>query len=147
MLQPSSLRNSKLFTFLYLFLTSVSVQARSIRDTPVVYTNSTEKWKGLFQKNDKVDVLNGLDELKTYLHRSKVPSIIVYYASWCGHCQHYAPVYKTFANNTWHWRNVFGVAAIDCGQSSNNEACNAGGVSGFPTIKLYDAYQDIRSES
>jgi protein disulfide-isomerase-like protein len=73
--------------------------------------------------------------------------LVKYYAPWCGHCKHLAPVWKElgdlYADNT----NV-AIAHIDCTQAK--DVCSTAGVKGYPTLKSmykgeeYKAYRGAR---
>ena len=57
-----------------------------------------------------------------------------YYASWCGHCQHFAPTYEAFAREAAKAVPTLTVAAMNC--ASHDALCKDRHVNSFPTIYL-----------
>ncbi|KAJ1626946.1 hypothetical protein T492DRAFT_193700 [Pavlovales sp. CCMP2436] len=57
------------------------------------------------------------------------------YASWCGHCQAFAPTLESLASNLSTYSATVAVGAIDC--AYYRDACIAIGVSGFPTLFVW----------
>jgi protein disulfide-isomerase A6 len=66
--------------------------------------------------------------------QSNRPSIVEFFAPWCGHCKNLAPEYKKLAGAT---KGMVNVVAVDCDDSANKPLCGRQGVKGFPTIKLF----------
>ncbi|ODQ53045.1 thioredoxin-like protein [Saitoella complicata NRRL Y-17804] len=65
------------------------------------------------------------------LHPS-LPTLIEFYAPWCGHCKSLAPIYARAAHHLSTHANVT-LAAVDCTQEQ--EMCGEWGVRGYPTLK------------
>ena len=65
--------------------------------------------------------------------------LLEFYASWCGHCQYFAPYYKALARETRFWRPVIVVAAINCAHSANAATCRLFNIHGYPTMKFFPA--------
>ena len=63
---------------------------------------------------------------------SKGTWFVDFFAPWCPHCVHLKPVWIELAKSS---QNVMNIATIDC--TANGEACNAYGIRGFPTLKLF----------
>jgi len=77
-----------------------------------------------------VDITNNFDEaIKT----DKLV-FVKHYAPWCGHCKALAPKWTQFAEEMESDPNVI-VAEVDC--TVAREVCNAQGVRGYPTLRLY----------
>ncbi|XP_062515103.1 sulfhydryl oxidase 2-like isoform X2 [Corticium candelabrum] len=69
--------------------------------------------------------------------------IVEFYASWCGHCHHFAPTWKNFAHSVKNWTTVARVGVIDCGNRVNTASCQHFKVQGFPTIRLFYAHSKM----
>eukprot|EP00598_Pedospumella_elongata_P006709 CAMPEP_0184983830 /NCGR_PEP_ID=MMETSP1098-20130426/12932_1 /TAXON_ID=89044 /ORGANISM="Spumella elongata, Strain CCAP 955/1" /LENGTH=358 /DNA_ID=CAMNT_0027507715 /DNA_START=120 /DNA_END=1193 /DNA_ORIENTATION=- len=54
--------------------------------------------KGLYAKSRLIDELN--EHTYKFVKDGKAPSLILYYASWCGHCRSFVPTYESVANTT-----------------------------------------------
>ena len=86
-------------------------------------------------------VLGGDDEPKTIW-------FVDYYASWCPHCQHFAPVYEQVSQTVWkeeggHINGGRGVrvrfAAMDCATGGDVGAwCSKMAVHAYPTLRVYN---------
>ncbi|EGD74401.1 hypothetical protein PTSG_06412 [Salpingoeca rosetta] len=63
--------------------------------------------------------------------------LVEFYASWCGHCQNFAPAWRTLSQRLNTWREVLVVGAINCGDEANKRACQRHNVTGYPTIKVF----------
>eukprot|EP01065_Artemidia_motanka_P016428 TRINITY_DN20103_c0_g1_i2.p1 TRINITY_DN20103_c0_g1~~TRINITY_DN20103_c0_g1_i2.p1 ORF type:complete len:487 (+),score=119.82 TRINITY_DN20103_c0_g1_i2:40-1461(+) len=63
------------------------------------------------------------------------PYVVVFYASWCGHCRHYAPTYKAVAEEMERLGNPYGLAALDCAEYT--DYCDKMGIRSFPTVVHY----------
>jgi hypothetical protein len=68
---------------------------------------------------------------------------VEFYASWCGHCQNFAPTWRNFSRSVKPWAPVVQVAAIDCGSTANTLICRNHSIRGFPTIKFFPAQADL----
>ncbi|GAV07758.1 hypothetical protein RvY_17563-2 [Ramazzottius varieornatus] len=63
--------------------------------------------------------------------------LVQFYNSWCGHCQHFAPSYKSVANSTIPWREFVKVGVVDCSVRKNSPLCNQYDVQMYPTIMFF----------
>ena len=65
--------------------------------------------------------------------------VVEFYAPWCGHCQHYAPVYVELARSVQALPEGKDVKfhAISC--TVHHEICKSEKVRGYPTVKFYMA--------
>ena len=60
-----------------------------------------------------------------------------FYNTWCGHCQHFAPTWKSLANTTLGWSKNFALAVVDCSKRENAPVCNHYSVSSYPSMKFF----------
>ncbi|XP_057283258.1 sulfhydryl oxidase 1 [Pezoporus wallicus] len=65
---------------------------------------------------------------------------VEFFASWCGHCIHFAPTWKALAHDLREWRPAVMLAAIDCADEANQQVCADFGITGFPTLKFFRAF-------
>uniref|UniRef100_A0A8C8AMS1 Sulfhydryl oxidase n=1 Tax=Otus sunia TaxID=257818 RepID=A0A8C8AMS1_9STRI len=65
---------------------------------------------------------------------------VEFFASWCGHCVHFAPTWRALAHDLREWRPAVMLAAIDCADEANQQVCNNFGITGFPTLKFFRAF-------
>ncbi|NXI42895.1 QSOX1 oxidase, partial [Galbula dea] len=65
---------------------------------------------------------------------------VEFFASWCGHCVHFAPTWKALAHDIREWRPAVMLAAIDCADEDNQQVCSDFGITGFPTLKFFRAF-------
>lgn len=62
------------------------------------------------------------------------PSMKLYYAEWCGHCQNFKPEWENFENNS-KFKNKINIKSVDC--TDNSKVVNENQVEGFPTVRYY----------
>ncbi|CAL1533582.1 unnamed protein product [Lymnaea stagnalis] len=106
---------------------------------------------GLFDTEDD-DVLPLNNETLQNLVIQTKPNnkvwVVEFYNSWCGHCVNFAPVWKKVATDLKEWRDIIGIAALDCSQKVNLEACRDFEVEYYPTIKIFPpVYSSKRAKS
>ncbi|NXW00245.1 QSOX1 oxidase, partial [Fregetta grallaria] len=65
---------------------------------------------------------------------------VEFFASWCGHCVHFAPTWRALAHDLREWRPAVMLAAIDCADEANQQVCANFGITGFPTLKFFRAF-------
>lgn len=72
--------------------------------------------------------------------KAQPPAIIMFYAPWCPHCQHYAPTWSkigaSLVKTACGGRPVH-TAAVNC--VLNKDVCTTEGVHSFPTLKHIDS--------
>jgi len=103
----------------------------------IVTVETNDRPAGLYTNNDNVVVLNDTNFHDTISGQSHA-WLVEFYASWCGYCRNFAPVFKQFANEVSDWGDVIRVAVIDCGDDINAEKiCKDANLTGYPTLKYY----------
>jgi protein disulfide-isomerase-like protein len=83
----------------------------------------------------EVVVLTG-DTFSSYVGAGK-PAFVEFYAPWCGHCKKLAPEYDIVGEVFSRHSDSVSVAKVDC--DAHGDLCKAHGVSGYPTLKWFDA--------
>ncbi|XP_029905071.1 sulfhydryl oxidase 1 [Myripristis murdjan] len=94
---------------------------------------------GLYTASDQIQVLT-LENVDSVLVNSTAAIVVEFYASWCGHCIAFSPVYKSLARDIKEWKPAVDLAAIDCAVEENRKVCTGFGIRGYPTIKFFHAY-------
>eukprot|EP00760_Papus_ankaliazontas_P008462 PhM_4_TR1382/c0_g1_i1/m.12787/K10758/QSOX; thiol oxidase len=75
-------------------------------------------------------------EVNTMPTFEKCPWYLVFYVSWCGHCQSFAPHYKHFAQTLMN--DTFGTVAASFDCVRYEKKCNAYNITDYPTVMYYD---------
>uniref|UniRef100_UPI0037E78FEC sulfhydryl oxidase 1 n=1 Tax=Semicossyphus pulcher TaxID=241346 RepID=UPI0037E78FEC len=94
---------------------------------------------GLYSASDQV-ILLGPENVESVLFNSSTAMVVEFYASWCGHCVAFSPVYKSLARDIKEWKPAVDLAAIDCAEEMNRMVCAGYKIKGYPTIKFFHAY-------
>ncbi|KAK0163625.1 hypothetical protein PV327_007290 [Microctonus hyperodae] len=92
--------------------------------------------EGLYNANDHVVIFN-ISNLDNTIHGSKIAWVVEFYSSWCGHCQRFAPIWKSLARSIKPWRDIVDVAAIDCANNDNNPLCREYEITSYPMIRYF----------
>jgi len=92
--------------------------------------------KGLYTNDDHVEILDHTN-FHSALEDTSQLWIIEFYASWCGHCQHFAPVIRKWSDDIQNWGRMVSIGVIDCGDNQNHEICTSNNINGFPTMKYF----------
>jgi len=66
------------------------------------------------------------------------PALVEFFAPWCGHCKNLAPVYEQLGDAFSHAKDKVIVAKVDA-DGAGKPLGQKYGVSGFPTLKWFDA--------
>ena len=72
--------------------------------------------------------------------KSGKPSLVEFFAPWCGHCKTLAPVYEELASSFEFAKDKVNIAKVDA--DANKELGRRFGVQGFPTLKWFDGKSD-----
>ncbi|XP_067846836.1 sulfhydryl oxidase 1 [Heptranchias perlo] len=112
----------------------VSLAAISLLVTPAALTRA-----GLYTHADQVTLLDP-DNFGGILYNSSNAWLVEFYASWCGHCIDFAPLWKSLASDIKEWKPALSLAAVNCANSKNAKMCRNFEVSTYPTIKFFKAF-------
>ncbi|KAM7388237.1 hypothetical protein PAMP_024428 [Pampus punctatissimus] len=99
---------------------------------------------GLYTASDQIVLLTP-ENVESVLFNSTAAIVVEFYASWCGHCVAFSPVYKSLARDIKEWKPAVDLAAIDCAAEANRKVCIDFGISGYPTLKFFHAYSKADS--
>uniref|UniRef100_A0A8C8RDS6 Sulfhydryl oxidase n=1 Tax=Pelusios castaneus TaxID=367368 RepID=A0A8C8RDS6_9SAUR len=94
---------------------------------------------GLYSPADPL-VLLQVDTLERRVLNSSSAWLVEFYASWCGHCVHFAPTWRALAADVQEWRPAVNLGVLDCAEMANQKACGKFGITGFPTLKFFKAF-------
>ncbi|KAL7816369.1 protein disulfide-isomerase tigA precursor [Trichoderma aethiopicum] len=64
------------------------------------------------------------------------PTLVEFFAPWCGHCKSLAPVYEELAQVFEHAKDKVQIAKVDA--DSERDLGKRFGIQGFPTLKFFD---------
>ncbi|XP_053706991.1 sulfhydryl oxidase 1 [Synchiropus splendidus] len=99
---------------------------------------------GLYTSSDQIVLLTPAN-IRPLLVNSSAATVVEFYASWCGHCVAFSPIYKSLARDIREWKPAVDLAAFDCGSENNYKDCTSYGVKGYPTLKFFHAYSNANS--
>lgn len=72
--------------------------------------------------------------------KSGKPTLVEFFAPWCGHCKTLAPVYEELAFALEHAKDKVQIAKVDA--DAHRSLGKRFGVQGFPTLKYFDGKSD-----
>jgi protein disulfide-isomerase A6 len=84
------------------------------------------------------------DNFDKVVLKSGKPTLVEFFAPWCGHCKTLAPVYEELAQTFEHAKDKVQIAKVDA--DSERELGKRFGVQGFPTLKFFDGKSDKPTE-
>uniref|UniRef100_A0A672HW59 Sulfhydryl oxidase n=1 Tax=Salarias fasciatus TaxID=181472 RepID=A0A672HW59_SALFA len=90
---------------------------------------------GLYTSSDLVVLLTP-ENVGSVLVNSTAAMVVEFYASWCGHCIAFSPVYTRLARDVKEWKPAVNLAAIDCAAEENRKICTGYKIRGYPTLKV-----------
>ncbi|KAM6963141.1 sulfhydryl oxidase 1 [Aplochiton taeniatus] len=94
---------------------------------------------GLYTASDQIIVLTP-ENVDSVLVNSTAAVVVEFYASWCGHCIAFTPIYRSLARDIKEWKLAVDLAAIDCAVEENRKVCTRFGIKGYPSLKFFHAY-------
>lgn len=98
----------------------------------------------LYPPDGPVDVWSG-STLQAFQKEPKTHSVAVValYLHWCPHCQRLVPEWSALAG-AFNGTKGISIAALNCADQVNEQACDSVNVSGFPTIVCFGCPQDSK---
>ena len=92
----------------------------------------------LFSPLDGVNSLNS--DNFTSIYSRTCSFLVLFYATWCGHCKAFAPSYRSLAIDVVAWKPVIEVTAVNCADPYNTKLCREQGVMAYPTLKFFPPF-------
>ncbi len=80
------------------------------------------------------------DNFDQVVLKSGKPTLVEFFAPWCGHCKTLAPVYEELALTLEHAKDKVQIAKVDA--DAQRELGKRFGIQGFPTLKFFDGKSD-----
>jgi len=80
------------------------------------------------------------DNFDKIVLQSGKPSLVEFFAPWCGHCKNLAPVYEELATNFEAAGSKVTIAKVDA--DAEKSLGKRFGIQGFPTLKWFDGKSD-----
>ncbi|AEO56219.1 hypothetical protein MYCTH_2300901 [Thermothelomyces thermophilus ATCC 42464] len=84
------------------------------------------------------------DNFDKVVLKSGKPTLVEFFAPWCGHCKNLAPVYEELALAFEHAKDKVQIAKVDA--DAERDLGKRFGVQGFPTLKFFDGKSDKPTE-
>ncbi len=84
-------------------------------------------------EQDNVGTLANIDDWTAKITQSTKPTVVKFFAPWCGYCVKMTPVFKALAEE---YKDQFSFYEVNIDQSKDLAANN--GVRGIPVFKMFD---------
>lgn len=83
------------------------------------------------------------DNFDKVVLKSGKPTLVEFFAPWCGHCKNLAPVYEELAT-AFEFSDKVQIAKVDA--DAERDLGKRFGVQGFPTLKFFDGKSDTPTD-
>lgn len=88
---------------------------------------------GLYPRGGAVKEVDS-KAFRSVVIESERPSVVEFYAPWCGYCQKLTPEFMKAAKSA---QGMVDFVAVNCDENANKPLCQRYNVKGFPTIKTF----------
>lgn len=80
------------------------------------------------------------DNFDKVVLKSGKPTLVEFFAPWCGHCKTLAPIYEELAQSLESQKDKIQIAKVDA--DAEKTLGKRFGIQGFPTLKFFDGKSD-----
>lgn len=93
----------------------------------------------LYDKDPQLVAALDVTTFDGIVYNSSEATCVEFYAHWCGACRKLKPRILDLARDTqrWHRNRIMRVAAVNCGDSFNEELCMHHEIGSYPTMRLF----------
>uniref|UniRef100_A0A8C4N6M5 Sulfhydryl oxidase n=1 Tax=Eptatretus burgeri TaxID=7764 RepID=A0A8C4N6M5_EPTBU len=98
----------------------------------------------LYHADDMIVILEP-SSISEKLNHSQGMWMVVFYASWCGHCIDFAVTWKALALDVKDWRPLVNLAAMDCADKANRQICRDYNVRQYPSLRVCSVFPSTKT--